>query len=165
MVFFLINLTILLTVITVIIILIQGAIYVPSSNKAIETIITLSEVKKGDRVADLGSGDGRIVIEFAKKGAKAIGFEINPLLVLISRINIKKNRLEGNAVIYWKSYWGTDLSKFNIVTVFGIDYIMKRLKKKLKKELKPGSKLLINIFPFPNWEYIHKENGVYLYKI
>src|SRR3989338_11665358 len=130
----------------------QGAIFVPSKKNTIESMVKLSNVKKGDRVCDLGSGDGRIVIAFAKKGAKSFGYEINPLLVWISRYYIKKNKLEKNATIYWKSFWKEDLSKYEIVTVFGIDYIMSRLERKLKKELKSGSIILVNLFPFPNWK-------------
>lgn len=151
-------------VLYVIYFLIQGAIYLPSSPLAIQTMLELSKVKKGNKVADLGSGDGRVAIAFAQKGALVDGYEINPLLVLISRRNIKKNNLESKINIHFQSFWGINLSGYNTVIVFGIDHIMKRLKKKLFKELKPGSKILCNLFPFPDLKPEKVQNGVFLYK-
>src|SRR4029079_6072240 len=64
--------------------------FVPSPQEVVDRMIELAGVKKGDVVYDLGSGDGRIVITAAKKGAKAVGFEIDPDLVRESRENIQK---------------------------------------------------------------------------
>lgn len=143
---------------------IQGAIYVPTQFEIIGKMIKLVKPGKKDRLIDLGSGDGRIVIAFAQKGIAAEGFEINPLLVWYSRWKIRKLKLDKKAKIYWRSFWRADLSKYNIIIVFGIDYIMKRLKKKLKKELNTGSKILVNIFPFPDWQFKKKIDGIYFYE-
>jgi predicted RNA methylase len=64
--------------------------FVPTPQEVVDKMIELAGVKKGDTVYDLGSGDGRIVITAAKKGARAVGFEIDPDLVKESRENIKK---------------------------------------------------------------------------
>ena len=104
-------------------------------------------------MADLGSGDGRILIEFAKKGAIAEGYEINPVLVFIARMKIRRLGLEKKARVFWKSFWREDLSQYKVITVFGIDYIMKRMEKKLYKELSRGSRIIVNLFPFPNKKY------------
>lgn len=143
---------------------IQGAIYVPTPFGTIEKMIKLVKPGKNDRLADLGSGDGRIVIAFAQKGITAEGFEINPLLVWYSRWKIRKLKLDRKAKIYWRSFWQADLSKYNIIIVFGIDHIMKRLGKKLKKELNTGSKILVNIFPFTDWQFKKKIDGIYFYE-
>lgn len=163
MLFIILSLFVIFIVLYVIYFLIQGAIYVPSSLLAIQTMLSLSEVIKGDKVADLGSGDGRVAIAFAKKGALVDGYEINPLLVLISRRNIKKNNLESKINIHFQSYWGINLSGYNTVIVFGIDHIMKKLKQKILNELTPGSKVLLNLFPFPNWKSVKSKNGIYYY--
>ena len=145
----------------------QGApSFVSTHKKAVETIADLAGDVAGKKVADLGSGDGRIVIALAKKGAEAHGFEINPLLVWQSRLAIKKAGLSGRALIHWQSYWKEDLSPFSVVVVFGISHIMEKLKQKLLKELSPGSIVISYVFPFPNWNFTrHEENGVYLYKV
>jgi len=165
MIFIFINLIIIIVLIFLFYLLIQGAIYYPSNDLAIKNMLKLTKLKKGDLVADLGSGDGRVTIAFAKKGAIVSGFEINPLLVLISRYNVNKHRLSGSVKIFWKSFWGVNLSGYKTVTVFGIDYIMQKLKNKLTRELLPGSIILVNIFPFPDWKPDKKTKGVFLYKI
>jgi SAM-dependent methyltransferase len=161
-----------------------GAPFQPSSNKALKEMLELAGVKRGGmlelaglqemqnslvvlrrrfRVADLGSGDGKIVIEFAKKGAEAHGFEINPLLVLISRRRIKNMHLQKRAFIHWKNFMKTNLSKFNIITSFQISYIMPNLENKLKKELRKGARVISNTWKFPNWKPRKKIGHVYLY--
>ncbi|WP_103076978.1 methyltransferase domain-containing protein [Petrotoga mexicana] len=141
----------------------KGAIFDPSRKRDVEKMVNMAEIKGDEISVDLGSGDGRVVIAFAEKGAQAHGFEINPFLVLISRINIRRAGLKGKAFIHWKNFWKADLSKFDIITVFQVDFAMNELENKLKKELKPGSKVISNQWTFPNWKYSKYENGIYVY--
>jgi len=142
----------------------NGAIFDPSRKRDVEKMVEMAEIKGDEISADLGSGDGRVVIAFAKKGIQAHGFEINPLLVLISRINIRRAGLKGKAFIHWKNFWKTDLSKFDIITVFQVDFAMNELENKLKKEFKTGAKVVSNQWTFPNWKYSKFESGVYVYE-
>ncbi|PNR94979.1 hypothetical protein [Petrotoga olearia] len=142
----------------------KGAIFDPSRKKDVEKMLELAELKGEEISADLGSGDGRVVIAFARKGIQAHGFEINPLLVLISKINIRRAGLKGKAFIHWKNFWKADLSKFDIITVFQVDFAMNELENKLKKELKPEAKVISNQWAFPNWKYSKYENGIYVYE-
>jgi ribosomal protein L11 methylase PrmA len=73
----------------------RGAIYDPSSRIEAEAMARLAEVRPGEKAADLGSGDGRVVCALARGGAEAHGYEINPVLVLISRRNIRREGLSG----------------------------------------------------------------------
>jgi len=142
-----------------------GAPFATLASNRIETMIKLLKMKKGERLVDLGSGDGRIVIAFAKLGIESHGYEINPVLVAWSRFRIRQLGLRGKAFIHFKSYWMEDLSKFDAVTVYGIAHMMGRLEKKLKKDLKPGSKFVSNYFKLPNIKPVKEENKVLLYKI
>lgn len=144
-------------------ILSRGAIFAKSTDKIIERMISLSCVKPGEKAVDLGSGDGRLVVVLAKAGAEAHGYEINPFLVWLSRKNIKNLGLQNRAFIHRENFWNKDLSEFSTVTVYGIGYMMKKLEKKLGKELKPGSKVVSNYFIFPNWPHSKKENSIRLY--
>lgn len=143
--------------------IINGAVYFPTTRGSLETIVKFADAKTGEKLADIGSGDGRIIIAFAKQGIEAHGYEINPLLVWQSRWLIKKLGLQNKAFVHWKSFWRVDLSQYNIINIYGIPYIMKRLEFKLKKELKPKAKVISNIYPLPGWGEIKKERGVYLY--
>lgn len=143
-----------------------GAPFQPSSDKALREIIELSEIDKSKslKVADLGSGNGKIVIEFAKHGAEAHGFEINPILAWISKLRIKSLGLQNKAFIHRKNFWKQDFSNFDIITSFQISYVMPGLEEKLKKELKSGSKVISNTWRFPNWKPKKKIGAVYMYE-
>lgn len=149
--------------------MVRGAVFVPSDRERVRTMVNLLGIKEGDRAIDVGSGDGRVVIEMAKTGAEAYGVEINPFLVLWSRYQINKAGLKGKAQIYWKNQWSQDFGMFNKVAVYGITYIMKDLEKKFKKELKLGSLVVSNAFAFPSWKPIkeegEKEGIIRLYNI
>ena len=141
----------------------KGAPFVPVDKGTLDTILKLSMLGKGDMVADIGSGDGRILIALARKGMNAHGYEINPFLVLWSKLKIARLGLGSNARVHWKNLWTVNYSEYNLVTVFGINYIMLDLEKKLRNELKSGSKVVAYSYPFPHWKSPKQENGVYLY--
>lgn len=142
-----------------------GAPFQPTSEKQVENILSLSKIKKGDKIADLGSGDGRIVIEFAKRGAEAHGYEVNPFLVFLSRRKIKKLGLRGKAFIHWKNFWKEDLGKFDIVTLFQIGYVMKKLGEKLKKEARKKMKIISHYWKFPDMKEKKTKGDVFYYEI
>ena len=146
-----------------------GAPYEPSGGKALKSIIKFANPKSGDKIAELGSGDGRICIALAKKLSKNSkieihGFEINPFLVWISRKKIRKLGLQNKIKIYWKNFFKEDLSKYNKVVMFQFNTITNRLSKKFKRELKPSSIIVSHWWKLPNWKIKKQEGRVYLYK-
>ncbi len=142
----------------------RGAPFVPSRKRTVKDMISLAKIQPGQKAADLGSGDGRIVIALAKAGAEAHGYELNPFLVLWSRWRIWRVGLEKKAFIHRKNFWHENLSSFNAITLYGISHIMKRLEKKLQEELRPGARIVSNAFSFPNWKPSKKEGSLYLYE-
>ena len=141
-----------------------GAPFEPTSDKKVKKMIRLAKIKKGDKAVDLGSGDGRIVIALAKAGAEAHGYEINPFLVLLSKYKIKRAGLKGKAFIHWKNFWKISFRKYDVIMMFQFKTIMHRLEKKLKKELKPKSRVVSYYWKFPNWKPKKKIENIYLYK-
>jgi len=144
--------------------LLNGAIYVPTAMPAVHRMVKCTNAGPGKTCADIGSGDGRLVIEMAKKGAVAHGYENNPLLVWKSRRKIQQEGLQDRAFIHFKSFWNVDFSQFDAITVFGITHIMKRLWRKCQRELKPGALIVSNAFQFANVEPIAKDDGIYVYQ-
>ena|SRR3989344_2898564 len=138
--------------------------YVPSLPERLETMFSLINVAPGQKSVDLGSGDGRVVIEFAKKGLEAYGYEERADLVELAEMNIKKEKLEGRAFVFNKDFWQIDLSEFDVVTIYGITGVMAKLEEKLEKELKPGAIFVSNGFRLPHWEPVAKFNFIYVYK-
>ena len=143
--------------------MISGAIYAPTGDGNVEIIKKLAEAKPREKVVDLGSGNGKIVIAFAKDGIESHGYEINPLLVWFSRRKIKKLGLQEKAFIHGESFWKANLSEFDVVTVFTLPHIMRALVPKIKKELKPGARVAANAYGFQGIEPLKKENQVFLY--
>ncbi len=145
----------------------NGAPYLPSSTCAINEMVRLANIQNGQRMIDIGSGDGRIMIAFAKAGAITEGYEINPLLVWWSRRKIAAAGVADRCTVHTKNLWKADFSHADIVTVFGIRGIMARLEAKCRKELKPGSRVFSHIFTFPTWKATHSDDqkGVYLYTV
>ena len=162
-IYFILGLILLLIFLTWISSFLFGAPFQPSSNKALKNILELSNMKKGQKIADLGSGDGKIIIEFAKKGAEAHGFEINPILVWISRIRIRRQGLQNNAFIHWENFLKQNFSDFDIITSFQFIHFMPELEENLKNELKSGAKVISNTWKFPNWKPKERLGDVYLY--
>jgi len=142
-----------------------GAPFESTIKKRAKKMIEFSDVKKNEKVVDLGSGNGKIVIEFAKKGIESHGYEINPFLVWWSRKKIKKLFLQDKAFIHWKNFMKEDLSDYDVVCVFQIWYMMGKLERKLEKELKKSSRIVSNTWKFPNWKPKKQSKGIYLYKV
>ncbi|MDH5770984.1 MAG: methyltransferase domain-containing protein [Candidatus Bathyarchaeota archaeon] len=144
--------------------IVWGAPFDTSDRETVKKMVALANIQPCKKAADLGSGDGRVVIALAKAGAEAHGYEINPLLVWWARRNIRKAGLTDKASIHWKSFWRENFVSFDAITVFGVNYIMKDLEKKLRKELKTNARVVSNTWPFPTWSHSRKEGNVYLYE-
>lgn len=138
-----------------------GAPYVASTHASIRTALALASLAPSERFADLGCGDGQVVLAAAKMNiAESVGFEIDPFL---AREASKKVAPYTNARIDKSSFWEADLSCFDVVYLFQIPYAMPRLEKKLLYELKPGARVVSNGFKFPNWKPSASEGTISLY--
>lgn len=143
--------------------IISGAIFCPTSHAHVDTMVVLASPKAGEKIADLGSGDGRVLLAFAQKGAEAHGYEINPLLVMRARKMLKSAGFEKKAFVHWQSFWKKNLGEFDIITVYGFPNFMGRLGRKLKKEAAPGTRIVSNIYTFPGASPAKSQDGVHLY--
>ena len=147
-----------------------GAPFVPMEPDVVGRVMEIAQVKKGDIFYDLGSGDGRLVIAAALRGAKAYGVEIDFLRVLYSRLWVYFLRLHKNAEIVHQDLFKVNLSKANIVFLYLLEETNEKLKNKLKKELKKGTRIVATGFPIPGWKLVKIEpkgtifGPIYLYK-
>jgi hypothetical protein len=140
-----------------------GAPFVPTDNARVATMLRLAGVGPDDTVADLGCGDGRIVIAAAKTGARAEGWEVNPVLWLVSRWRIARAGVRDSATARLGSYWHEKFPHASVVTLFLIDTQMERMERKLLAELAPGSRVVSYAFKFPHWKPEASEQGIHLY--
>ncbi len=139
-----------------------GAPFVISKKKTVSRMIQMANIMKGEKAVDIGSGNGVIVVEMAKKGAIAYGYELNPFLVLFGKLRLWKNGLS-NGKIEQKNIWNQTYTEFDVITLYALPWAMKKLEKKLLRETKKGTRIVSNSFPFPNWKPTEKKDGVYLY--
>lgn len=128
----------------------KDVIWVPTPESLIEAMLDLAKVTPEDYVADLGSGDGRIVIAAAKRGAKAVGFEFNPDMVALSRRNAEKAGVSDKASFVQGDLFESDFSKATVVTM----YLLPQLNLKLRPtllEMKPGTRVVSHAFTMGEW--------------
>ncbi|XP_041642623.1 ATP synthase subunit C lysine N-methyltransferase isoform X2 [Cheilinus undulatus] len=127
--------------------------YLPSSKDQTLNTMKLLEGRTG-RLADLGSGDGRLVFAASSAGFQCTGFEINSILVSYARSKAHwKGVPSSQATFVKKDFWKTDLSSYNNVTAFLAPGVMHVLGEKLLKELPDDARVISCRFPFPDWPH------------
>jgi predicted RNA methylase len=127
----------------------DGAPWVPLESFVIQHIMDMVKIKKGDIFYDLGSGDGRVVIAAALRGAKAYGVEIDPFRVWYSRICIFLFGLSGRAKIIQGDIFKVNLSNADIITTYLLQETNDKLFPKLDKELKEDTRIVSSAFNYP----------------
>jgi outer membrane protein assembly factor BamB len=128
------------------------AIFVTTPPDVVEKMLELAAVRKSDVVADLGCGDGRIVVTAARKyGCKAVGYDIDPMCVRLARDSVKEKRVEGLVRIEQEDLFRVDLGKVDVVTLYLLPGLNKRLIPQLEK-MKPGSRIVSHAFDIPGVE-------------
>jgi predicted RNA methylase len=148
-----------------------GAPFVPLEPDVVARILNMAEVGKDDVFYDLGSGDGRLVIAAAMKGANAIGIETDWLRVLYSRFWIRMLRLEKHAKIVHGDIFKQDLSDATVVHTYLLQETNDKLQEKLEKELKKGTRIVSSAFTFDRWNFLKTDprgtpyGPLYLYKV
>ena len=123
--------------------------YVATQKHKIETIIKLAKIKKGETVVDLGSGDGRLLFAAAEREAKAIGYELNPFLVLISRFHAQLKGLSENVMVHRQNFWKADLKVADVIFVYSLKKTIKKFEEFVFRNAKPGTRIVVNLHPFP----------------
>ncbi len=127
--------------------------FVPTPYEVVDSMLAIADVKKSDRLFDLGSGDGRIVIAAAKRhGTRGVGIDIDPERIKESRANAKKAGVTDKVEFRQADLFETDLSKASVVTLYLLPQLNLRLRPKIYRELQPGSRIASHAFDMGSWE-------------
>lgn len=167
-IFIVLNLLFTILIFYLLLAFLTGAPYVPSTRSTAEAMLKLAKISSDTTVYDLGSGDGKLLNLAMIYGAKkAIGYEINPFLVLASRFRFLLKPYRNKVQIYFKNFWHAKISDADVVFIYLLPWRMEKLKQKLLTEVKPGSLVVSNSFIFPNWKPYKSDpiNHVYVFKI
>ncbi|MEN9559143.1 MAG: hypothetical protein RLZZ502_354 [Pseudomonadota bacterium] len=125
--------------------------FVVTPPRVVERMLQMAEVGNKDLVYDLGSGDGRIVLAAARRGAKALGVEIDPTLVQQSQANAKAERLEHLASFAVQDLFDTDFKNASVVTMYLLPEFNLKLKPLLLAQLRPGSRVVSHDWDMGDW--------------
>jgi cyclopropane fatty-acyl-phospholipid synthase-like methyltransferase len=140
--------------------------YVPSPDSVVDAMLELAHVTAGDVVYDLGSGDGRIPIAAAKRGAFGVGIEIDAKLNREAVDNAKKAGVSERVRFVTQDLFEADISQATVVTLFLLPRINQELIPKLRRELKPGTRIVSHQFDMgEQWpaEKSQDVNGLTIY--
>ena len=142
----------------------KGAPWVPSGRRIVRKMLTMADVKPGELVYDLGSGDGRVLAMAARRfGARAVGIEIDPLRYVWSRMLVALLGLRGQVHVVYGNLFDQDLTRADVVTCYLLQGTNDKLAEKLGRELHPGARVVSNTFTFPGLELICQDDRDKLY--
>lgn len=126
--------------------------FVTTPARAVERMLAMAQVGPQDTLLDLGSGDGRIVIQAAKRrGARALGIEMDPNLVALSRANAQREGVGARARFERGDALAADLAAATVVTLYLSPELNERLLPKILHTMRPGSRVVSHDFALGNW--------------
>jgi protein-L-isoaspartate O-methyltransferase len=132
--------------------------YVPTPIEVVDRMLEFGTVKKADIVYDIGSGDGRVVIQAAKKyGAKGVGIEMDPPLVELARRNAKQEGVDHLVEFRQGDALMGDVSGATVITLYMLPSFNERLKPVLERQLKPGTRVVVHDYPIEGWKPVKWE--------
>jgi hypothetical protein len=129
----------------------KDVLWLPSPQVLVDRMLDMANVTSKDVVMDLGSGDGRVVITAAKRGAQAVGVEYDPELVVLSKWNATAEKVNDRATFIRGDLFETDLSNATVITLFLRLDLNLKLRPKLLA-LRPGTRVVSNTFSMGDWE-------------
>jgi tRNA A58 N-methylase Trm61 len=128
----------------------KDVVWVPTSPEVVEKMLDMAKVTATDFVIDLGSGDGRMVIAAAKRGARAMGVEFNPDMVRLSRERASEAGVADRATFVEGDMFEADISKATVLALFLMPENLRRLEPKFRA-LPAGTRIVVNTFGIPDW--------------
>ena len=132
---------------------VAGAPYVPTPTSIVDRMLTLAKIGPADYVIDLGSGDGRLVITAVSKykARGGMGVDIDRDLVRQATANAKKAGVDNRVKFVEGNLFAADVEQATVVMLYLLPSMMGDVEAKLRKELKPGTRVVSHDYPLPSW--------------
>lgn len=140
-----------------------GPPYLPTLNKQVETALDMLDLRQGERLLELGCGDGKVLVAAAKRGLLVTGIELNPLLVLVCRLRCWRYRRQVKVV--WGNYWLTATWPKDTKAIFGfvLPKYMTKLDQCILRWQPTPLRLASFAFAIPDKKCTQQKDGVFLY--
>ena len=149
--------------------------YVNSPEHAVEKMLDMANLKRGETLYDLGCGDGRILIAAAEKyRVKAVGIEISDHLAKRATENVKKAGLQERVKVVHGNFMQTNLKEADVVTLYLATAANESLRPNLERYLRPNTRVVSYDYPIPGWRAINTSeteglhgatHTIYLYEV
>ncbi len=130
----------------------KDVVWVPTPPAAVELMLDMAKVTSRDFVIDLGSGDGRIVLAAARRGARGFGVDLNKDLVELSNEEALRLGLSERAQFRVQDMFRTDLSPASVLTTYLLPHLNVRVRPQLLRQMKPGSRVVAYSFHMGEWQ-------------
>ena len=128
-------------------------VYVPTPQHVVEDMLRLADVRKGDVLYDLGSGDGRIPVTAARRyGVRAVGIDIDPTRIREAQQNAQKSGVTRLVRFRQQDLFQTDLREATVVTLYLLPELNLRLRPRLLEQLRPGTRVVSHQFDMGDWQ-------------
>ena len=145
-----------------------GLPWIPTREKRIRRALELAELRPGEKLYDLGAGDGRVLILAAREfDANGIGIEIGPLQCALGALRIRLSGCRHRARMRCGNFYRSDLSDADVVFIYATSSQAARLRPLLERGLRPGARVVSIATEFPGWQPTHvdREALVFLYQM
>jgi hypothetical protein len=142
-------------------VLLVGAPYLPTLEPQVQAALDLAGLKTGDTLLELGCGDGKVLIAAARQGINTVGYELNPLLVIVAWLRTR--RYHRNVRIIWGDFWQRPWPEAQAIFTFLLPKYMSKLDKKIVQYSHKSVKLVSFAFEIPDKTPNRQKAGVYLY--
>ncbi|MBP6882714.1 MAG: hypothetical protein KBC15_04145 [Candidatus Levybacteria bacterium] len=138
-----------------------------TNGKTAREIVILAKITSKDVVYDLGCGDGSLLLESARKGARGVGVEIDLARVLFAKLRVALGSVSGKVMIKRGNLFDEDVKGASVVVMYLVPKTLARLEKKLKKELRPKSRVVTYMYPLPYFKKIaeNADGKIFLYEV
>ncbi len=131
----------------------SGLPWTPTDLSRAQRALEMAELKTGELLLDLGSGDGRVLLLAARVfGARGLGIEISPLLAWWTNWQARRRGLQGRVRARWGNFYREDLSQADVVYFFASDRHMKKMRAQLESQLRPGARVVCILAAMPVWK-------------
>ncbi len=125
--------------------------YAETRTEAVEKMLDMASIAPGDRVIDLGTGDGRMLLHAAARGAGGLGVDIDPVLVASANASAERQGVADRVTFRTQDLFDTPIAGADVVTMFLLPEINLKLRPHLLRELRPGARVVSHAFTMGDW--------------